>query len=78
MAEQTNLQRMADDNYNSYYEYSSYDYTLDYIIYGSIAGAFIIGVATCFHFMNKRRRNRERRAQLTGKKITYIVCRMLY
>lgn len=81
MPEQSNLQRMADDNYNSYYDpyYDyRYNYTTDYIIWGSIAGAIIIGAATFFHFMIKRRRNRARRAQLTSKNIKNIVRQIVY
>lgn len=77
MPEQTDLQRMADDNYNSYYDpyynYNSYNYAADFIIWGSISGAIIFGAATFFYFMIKRRRNRARRAQLTCKIITNIV-----
>lgn len=80
MLVQTNLQRLADDNYNSYYDPynvydNSYSYTMDYIIYGSIAGAIIFGAALFFYFMIKRRRNRLRRAQLTSKNSTNIACR---
>lgn len=77
MSEQTNVKQMSDGYYDQYYNYNSYNYTADYIIWGSIAGAVIIGVAMAFYFMIKRKQNRARRAQLSGKKITNIVKQML-